>query len=128
MLISERKPENPMAMKILIVDDNSSMREMMKIHLSDLTEDFCECDDGVRALASYKKFHPDWVLMDWEMKEMDGLTATRQILENFPEAQILLFTQYDDRELREAATDAGACGFVLKDNLFLLRSILETYQ
>lgn len=112
-------------MKILIVDDSSSMREMMKIHLSDLTEDFCECDDGVKALSLYTDFHPDWVLMDWEMKEMDGLTATRRIVENFPEAQILIVTQYDDYELRKAASDAGAVGFVLKDDLQLLRLIIS---
>lgn len=124
-----KKPECfRMAMKILIVDDNSSMREMMKIHLSDLTEDFCECDDGVKALSLYENFHPDWVLMDWEMKQMDGLTATRQIVENFPEAQILLVTQYDDAELREAATEAGAYGFVLKEDLSLLRTFLEMHQ
>jgi CheY-like chemotaxis protein len=114
-------------MKILIVDDNCKMREMMKTFLQDLTEDFRECEDGNQALSVYRKFHPDWVLMDWEMNEMDGLTATKQIIENFPEAQVLLVTQYDDRELREAAGEAGACGFVLKDNLLLLRSFLETH-
>ena len=96
----------------------------MKTFLQDLTEDFRECEDGNQALSAYRKFHPDWVLMDWEMKQMDGLTATKQIIENFPEAQVLLVTQYNDRELREAATDAGACGFVLKEDLQSLRSII----
>ena len=97
----------------------------MKTFLQDLTEDFRECEDGNQALSVYRKFHPDWVLMDWEMKQMDGLTATKQIIENFPEAQVLLVTQYNDRELREAATDAGACGFVLKEDLQRLRFILS---
>ncbi len=61
--------------------------------------------------------------MDWEMKRMDGLTATRQIIGNFPEAKIFLFTQYNDDELRAAATEAGACGFVLKENLLMLREM-----
>lgn len=112
-------------MKILIVDDNSSIREMIKVYLNDLTEEFCECDDGAKALSCYTDFHPDWVLMDWEMKEMDGLTATRQIIKNFPEANILLVTQYDDIELKNAANEAGACGFVLKENLLAIRNLIR---
>ena len=65
--------------------------------------------------------------MDWEMKEMDGLTATRQIIKNLPEAQILLVTQYNDRVLREAANEAGASGFVLKDDLLALRTYLLSH-
>ena len=113
-----------MAMKILIVDDNFKMREMLKIYLNDLTDEFCECDDGNQALLFYTEFHPDLVLMDWEMKEMDGITATRQIVKRFPEAQILLVTQYDDVELRITASEAGASGFVLKDDLQSLRHLI----
>ncbi len=110
-------------LKFLIVDDNRQSREMLKLYLREMSSDFCECEDGIDALAYYKKFLPDWVLMDWQMKRMDGLTATRQIVGNFPEAKILLVTQYNDRELREAASEAGAHGFILKENLSELREI-----
>jgi DNA-binding NarL/FixJ family response regulator len=63
-------------------------------------------------------------LMDWEMNEMDGITATKQIIKNFPKANILLVTQYDDDILRIAAKEAGACGYVLKDDLSALRKIV----
>ncbi len=59
------------------------------------------------------------------MKQMNGLKATKQIIGKFPEAKILLVTQYNDGELREAATEAGACGFVLKENLAELRQFLH---
>lgn len=108
-------------MKVLIVDDNFKMREMLRSFLQDVTDEFCECDDGAKALLQYTDFHPDWVLMDWEMKEMDGLTATKQIIKKFPEANILLVTQYDDVELKVAASEAGASGYVLKDDLQSLR-------
>ena len=97
----------------------------MRSFLQDLTDEFCECEDGIDALASYARFLPDWVLMDWEMREMDGLMATSQIVRHFPEANILLVTQYDDTELREAASKAGANGFVLKDELAMLRQIIS---
>lgn len=112
-------------MKILIVDDNIKIREMIKVYLSDLTDEFCECDDGNEALFFYSKFHPDLVLMDWEMKQTDGITATKEIVKRFPEAQILLVTQYDDVELQKAASEAGASGFVLKDDLQSLRRFFK---
>jgi len=104
-------------MKILIVDDNPRVRELMRTFLKDVTEKFCECDDGTEALASFADFHPDLVLMDWEMKQKDGLTATREIVSIYPEANILLVTQFDDDELKSAAQEAGAKGFILKDDL-----------
>ncbi len=108
-------------MKILIVDDHQGMREMMRSFLPESFDAICECDDGFDALDCYRAFLPNWVLMDWKMKRMDGITATRQIIGSFPEARIVLITQHDDRELRATALEAGACGFVLKDELIELR-------
>ena len=115
----------PAAMKVLIVDDNQQMRLMVKFYLRDLVDETRECADGAEALAAYTEFQPDWVLMDWEMKRVDGLTATRRIRAAYPEAQILMVTQYDDRELRAAASAAGVSGYVLKDDLLALRSLLQ---
>jgi len=92
--------------------------------LAGVAEVVGECADGADALAGYEATRPDWVLMDWEMKRMNGLKATRQIIGKYPNAKILLVTQYNDRELREAASEAGAYGFVLKENLAELRRIL----
>lgn len=111
-------------MKVLIVDDSSRMRGMMRQYLPPAADEICECEDGIDALACYEKFLPDWVLMDWEMKRMNGLKATKKIIGKYPNAKILLVTQYNDVELREAATEAGACGFVLKDDLAELRRLL----
>ncbi len=111
-------------MTILIVEDNDSMRQMIKKLLGDLTDAFKECVDGAQALATYGQHRPDWVLMDIKMKEMDGLAATIQIKAAFPEAQIIIVTGHDDARLREAAHSAGACAYVNKENLFELRRIL----
>ena len=113
-----------MLMKVLIVDDSSQMRRMMRQFLPADADEICECEDGVDALASYERFLPDWVLMDWEMKQMNGLKATKRIIGKYPNAKILIVTQHDEPELREAASEAGACGFVLKEDLAELRRIL----
>jgi CheY-like chemotaxis protein len=111
-------------MTILIVEDSDRMRQMIKELLGDLTETFMECGDGAQALAAYRQYRPDWVLMDIKMKEMDGLAATRQIKAVFPEARIIIVTGHDDARLREAAHRAGACAYVNKENLLELRQIL----
>ncbi|MEZ5425510.1 MAG: response regulator transcription factor [Pyrinomonadaceae bacterium] len=112
-------------MKVLIVDDSSQMRRMMRQFLPSTAKEICECEDGIDALGCYEKFLPDWVLMDWEMKQMNGLAASKQIIGKFPEAKILIVTQYNDRELRQAAAEIGVCGFVLKEDLAELRQLLD---
>lgn len=115
-------------MKILIVDDSEQARRMIKHYLCDLTDELRECEDGADALETYKAFMPDWVLMDWEMKQMDGLEATREIISAFPKARILIVTQYSDKELRRAANEAGACGFFPKDDLLDLSEFFKNQQ
>jgi len=109
---------------ILIIEDNATVRQLIKSEVRDLADGFHEGSDGAEALALYRRHKPDWVLMDLEMKQTDGLTATRQIIAAFPQARVCIVTNYDDDFLREEARRAGACGFVVKADLYLLREIL----
>lgn len=111
-------------MKLLIVEDNPVMRQMIRRLLADLAEDIRECADGDEALALYRVFQPDWVLMDWQMPRLNGLAATRQIIGDDPDARIVIVTGYDDPSVRAAAQAAGACGYVLKENLLEVRQWL----
>jgi len=111
-------------MKLLIVDDSAEMRKLMKSLLTGLADEIFECSDGSQALAAYSLHRPDWVLMDVEMPGMDGISASRQLTGAFPAARILVVTKYDDEEMREEAASAGACGYVLKENLPALRNII----
>jgi len=112
-------------LKILIVDDNADMRRLIKTIVRKMSATVFECEDGDEVSEAFDKYHPDWILMDVEMKRMDGLEATRQILANFPGVRILLVTQYNTKELREAAQTAGVCGYLLKENLMDLRRLLS---
>lgn len=58
------------------------------------------------------------------MSEVDGLAATTRTKSSFPDARIIIVTNHDDRELREAARDTGTFDYVLKDNLFSLPELL----
>jgi DNA-binding NarL/FixJ family response regulator len=56
---------------------------------------------------------------------MDGLTATRELRAAHPEARVIIVTKHNDEQLRDAAFKNGACGFVLKENLLDLRSLIS---
>jgi len=115
-------------MKLLIVDDNAGVRRLIRSIVLPLADDVRECADGAEALAGYTLQHPDVVLMDIEMKEVDGIEATRQITAADREAKVLIVTDYDDEELRQASVRAGACGYVLKQNLTDLVRLLEAMR
>ncbi len=111
-------------MKLLIVEDNAAIRQMIRKLVGDLTETITECSDGSEALSAYRACQPEWVLMDLQMKEVGGLEATRQIKAAFPDSRIIIVTDFDDTGLRSAARRSGACGYVVKENLLQLRQIL----
>ena len=112
-------------MTLLIVDDNPQVRRMIRSLLEDLLTEVYECADGAQAVETYAQHHPDWVLMDIEMGAVNGLTATRALKALDPEARILMVTNYHDDALRTAAAQAGACGYVRKENLLELRRWLQ---
>ena len=111
-------------MTFLIVEDNSEMRRLIRCAVTRENDMVYECSDGSDALASYIQHDPDWVLMDIKMPQLDGIYATRQIKEAFPEARIVVVSHYDDPEMRAGARRAGAADYVLKDNLLAIRRII----
>jgi CheY-like chemotaxis protein len=120
-------------MNILIVEDHAEMRQLLKSLLSPLADAVHECSDGAEALSAYALSQPDWVLMDIEMKGMDGIAATRQIKAAFPQARIVIGANHDEAELREAARQAGAVEYLLKENLldvliFRLSNLLRLHH
>jgi len=75
-----------------------------------------EADNGVEAVDKASRFAPTVVLMDIRMPQLDGIAATRRILEAEPAARILILTTFDLDEYVYEALRAGASGFVLKDD------------
>lgn len=113
-------------MTVLIVDDSAGVRRLLRRALLDVADAVWECSDGSEALACYDHHQPDIVLMDVRMSRVDGLTATRQIRHVHPNARIVMVTDYDDDDLRIAASEAGACGYTLKQNLTELPSVIRS--
>jgi DNA-binding NarL/FixJ family response regulator len=71
--------------------------------------------NGYEAIAAVERTKPHVVLMDLQMPELDGVGATRQIRQLSPATQVVILTSFSDRARIEAALDAGAIGYLLKD-------------
>jgi DNA-binding NarL/FixJ family response regulator len=89
-------------MRFLIVEENASFRRLLRLFLGGL--------------------------IDFQTKRVDGLSATRQILAADQHACVLVLADDDQQDLREAAREAGACGYLLKSNLLDLRRFFGTAQ
>ena len=106
-----------MTVRILVVDDQAMVRAGLRLlleHEDDL-EGVGEAADGREAIGQARRHHPDVIMMDIRMPGMDGLEATRQILEEDPAARILVLTTFGLDEYIFEALRIGASGFVLKD-------------
>jgi len=103
---------------VLLAEDHMIVREGFRKML-DLEDDFeivGEAQDGRQAVNLAKKLRPDVVLMDIAMPLLNGLEATRQILDLVPTTRVLVLSAHSDREYVERVTDLGAAGYVLKQS------------
>lgn len=112
-------------MKLLIVEEIPAMRRLLRSLLAGLELMISECHDGRETLAACAAHRPDWVLLDLNLSDTDALEATRQISAGHPRTKVVVVHHDDNLLLREAAQEAGASGFVLKDDLLALRSFLQ---
>jgi DNA-binding NarL/FixJ family response regulator len=104
--------------RVLLVDDHALVRAGLAA-LLDATDDLTvvgEAADGEQAVELALNTTPDVVLMDLSMPGMDGIAATRAVLAELPDTQVLVLTSFSDRDRVRDALAAGAIGYLLKDS------------
>jgi DNA-binding NarL/FixJ family response regulator len=108
-----------MSIKILLADDQAMVRAgfRMILEMQNDMEVVGEAADGVETIAAVKKLKPDIVLMDIQMPGMDGLEATRRIVEMYDEVptKVVILTTFERDDYIFEALKTGACGFLLKN-------------
>jgi len=103
--------------RVVIADDHAVVRTGLTQLLSTLgdIELAGAASNGAEAVALCEREHPDVVLMDLEMPEVDGIEATRRVKASNPEVAVVILTSFSDRERILLALDSGAVGYLLKD-------------
>ena len=107
----------PPRIRVLIVDDHAVVRSGLATFLQafDDFELVGEASDGAEALRQCGQVSPDVILMDLLMPEVDGIAATRTIRQRYPNVQVIALTSFQDQDRVQAALDAGALGYLLKN-------------
>src|SRR5215211_5272527 len=103
--------------RLPIVDDHELARESLQNMLSDEIdiEIVGEAANGRQALSLCSRLRPDLILMDVRMPEMDGLAATKEVKQRYPETSVMMLTMHENPDYLLEALKAGAAGYVLKD-------------
>src|ERR1700693_3165904 len=105
--------------RILVVDDYEPVRRGIQTLLGSRKDWFVcgEAADGLQAVKEAKLLRPDLIVMDVSMPNMNGMEATRIILDERPETRVLIISQNDPAIVRRQAVEAHAHGFLEKSNL-----------
>jgi len=104
--------------KVILADDHRIFRKGLKSLLSEKKniEVLAEADNGDEALEATKKYKPEIVVMDIAMPKMDGIEATRQIREQFPDTEVVILSMHAKKAYIDQVLKVGAKGYVLKDS------------
>jgi len=104
--------------RIIIADDHEFVRRGLVATLADVRgwTVVAEASNGRKAVDLVKELHPDVVILDLSMPELNGLDATRQILENDIVTRVLILSAHESEQLTREVLKAGAQGYVLKSD------------
>lgn len=101
-----------------IADDHAVLREGLRLLLesNEKIKVIGDADNGRDTVKMVKRLKPDIVIMDIAMPELDGIEATRQIIEQSPSTQVIILSMHSSPEYVHRAIDAGAKGYILKES------------
>lgn len=103
--------------KIVLIDDHPLFREGVK-RILDMEKNFqvvAEGEDGIEAVDLVDRYRPDVVLLDINMPQVNGVEATRRLVERFPGTKVIILSIHDDEAYVTHAVKTGAAGYLLKE-------------
>jgi DNA-binding NarL/FixJ family response regulator len=108
-------------LKVLLVDDHALVRRGFRRMLEDEPsfQVVGEASDGLEAVESAEKLHPDVIVMDCALPQINGIEASRRVLASRPDTKILMLSMHSEDTLVRQALEAGAKGYVLKNAMDL---------
>ena len=111
----------PNKLTVLLVDDHALVRRGFRRILEDepSLQVVGEASDGLEAVQLAEQLHPQVIVMDCALPQMNGIEATRRILAKFPDIAILMLSMHSEDTLVRQALEAGARGYILKNAMDL---------
>lgn len=106
------------SLQIVVADDHPVVRRGVRSLLESRSgwHIVAEAADGREAIRAVKEFRPDVVVMDVGLPALNGLEATRQIVKEFPQTEVVILTMHQSEQLMREVLEAGARGYVLKSD------------
>lgn len=106
-----------MTTKIVIIDDHQLFREGVKriLEFEPTFEVVAEGEDGSDAITLVEQHEPDVIIMDINMPHMNGVEATAELIQKFPESKVIILSIHDDENYVTHALKTGATGYLLKE-------------
>jgi DNA-binding NarL/FixJ family response regulator len=116
-----------MRTRFLIVDDSDIVRQGLRtvLQANPEWEVCCEASNGLAAVDLFTQFHPNIVIVDFQMPGINGIETARRILEIAPAVPVIMFTQHVSSELEKHAQEAGIRSVVSKTDTFPMVGIIE---
>jgi len=115
------------SLNVMIVDDSWLTIKKLASVLEEMGHQVvASCENGHQARDKYEEMTPDLVTMDITMPETNGIEATNLILQDFPDAKIVIVTSHGQEQMVMDAVNAGALGYVLKP--FRVDNLKETIE
>jgi len=115
--------------KILLVDDEKDVRDMLHLSLSAMGYDVLDAENGIEALRIFRDAHPQIVLTDIKMPSMDGIELLKELKHEDPNAEVIMITGHGDMDLAIKSLKYEATDFVVKPiNLDALKIALLRAQ
>jgi DNA-binding NarL/FixJ family response regulator len=116
---TSRKAFRSQGIRILLVDDHALVRQgirgLLEVH-ADL-QVVGEAQNGLEAIEYTRTLHPDIIVMDVNMPKLNGIEATRRIVEEWPEVQIIGLSVQEDEHIQKIMLEAGAVRFLTKNGV-----------
>jgi DNA-binding NarL/FixJ family response regulator len=109
-----------MSVRLILADDHKIMREGLRALLARQKEIevIAEAESGRGVVELCAQLHPDVVVIDISMPDLNGIDATRQIVRDDPQVKVIALSMHSDKKYVKEMLSAGACGYLLKDSAF----------
>ncbi len=115
-------------MRFLVIEENKDFRDYLKDLICNHGDEFIELKESAQLNSEYKNFLPDLVVIDLQMKNMNGSRTAKELLNEFPEAKIAFLTNFEDEHLRAAAKIMGVKTVIPKEYLYEFYEMIKAKE